>query len=213
MTRHLILAGAGPGIGAAVARRFAREGFAVSLIARAPAAVSEGIGDPVPADLADPAAAEAAVAAAIARRGMPEVVVYNAARWVPATVADLTPAAFAAELSLSVVGALAVTRAALPAMRAAGRGSLLYTGGGLALRPEYGGEVPGLTAGKSALRGLVHAMAGEFAGYGLHAAMVTVAGLVAAGGPFDPDRIAEAYWDLHAEAPGGWSVERVFTGA
>jgi hypothetical protein len=39
-----------------------------------------------------------------------------------------------------------------------------------------------------------------------------VDGPVAAGTPFDPDRIAEAYWSLHQDAPGAFRPEIIFQG-
>jgi NAD(P)-dependent dehydrogenase (short-subunit alcohol dehydrogenase family) len=124
----------------------------------------------------------------------------------------MAPARFRADLDLCATGALACAQAAFPAMQARGAGSLLFTGGGLALRPEFGAGVAGLTAGKSALRGLVFALAGELAPHGIHVGTVTIAGQVAPGGPFDPDRIAEAFAALHAEPRGAWSIETVFAG-
>jgi NAD(P)-dependent dehydrogenase (short-subunit alcohol dehydrogenase family) len=111
------------------------------------------------------------------------------------------------------VGALAATQAVWPAMREAGRGTVLWTGGGLALAPQYGAAVPALTAAKSALRGLAFAAAPELAASGVRLATITIAGVVAPGGPFDPDRIAEAFWAAHAAPAGPSPVEHVFTGA
>ena len=85
------------------------------------------------------------------------------------------------------------------------------TGGGLALAPQYGGAVPALTAVKSALRGFVHASAPEFAAQGLRLGMVTIAGQVAPGSAFDPDRTAGAFWALHAGAQA--QTEWVFDGS
>jgi NAD(P)-dependent dehydrogenase (short-subunit alcohol dehydrogenase family) len=213
---------AGPGIGAAVARRFAREGFAVALLARrrdeldrqaAGIAAAGGTARGFAADAADEASLRAALAAVADELGPPDVLAYNAGRWAESPAMALDPAAFRAELELDAVGALVAAQAVFPAMRDRGAGTMLFTGGGLALRPEYGGAVPALTAGKSALRGLVLAMAPELAAAGVHAATVTVAGMVAPGGPFDPDRVAEAFWEVHAEPRGAWSAERVFSGA
>lgn len=140
-----VVAGVGPGVGAAVARRFAREGFAVALMARradvlkrieAGIAGDGGTARSVPVDLSDVAALDAAFADVAERMGPPEVLVYNAARWVEAPAMALAPAELEADLRLSVVGALAATRAVWPAMRDAGRGTVLWTGGGLALAPH-----------------------------------------------------------------------------
>jgi NAD(P)-dependent dehydrogenase (short-subunit alcohol dehydrogenase family) len=74
-----------------------------------------------------------------------------------------------------------------------GRGTILFTGGGLALCPEYGAGVSSLAAGKSALRGFTYALAKEVAP---EAATVTIAGTVKPGTSFDPYQIAEVYWAL-----------------
>lgn len=217
-----LIAGAGPGMGLAIAARFAREGFALGLIARTEATLAGLAASLGPhgvrvethtADLADPGATAAAIDALAGLLGGPAVLVYNASRWIPAAAMTLDPAAFRAELDLSVTGALVAAQRVHPAMRAAGRGTILFTGGGLALAPQYGGEVPGLTAGKSALRGLGFAIAAELARDGIHLGMVTIAGTVAPGGAFDPDRIAERFWALHLEPPGAFTVETIFTGA
>lgn len=97
-------------------------------------------------------------------------------------------------------------------MEAAGGGTILVTGGGLALAPQFGTTVPALAAGKAAMRALVRAAAPEFAARGIHLGTITIAGQVAPGGPFDPDRIAEAFKAMHAEPRAAWTVERVFDG-
>lgn len=218
MSGVAIIAGAGPGVGLAVARRFAREGFSVGLIARREAALREaaaGWGVPVAvaaADLAAPGAVAGAIGAITAALGPAAVLVYNAAGVTSGPAMAQEEAGFARDLAVSVTGAFAAARAVHPAMRAAGGGTMLFTGGGLALAPANGAGVASLTAGKSGLRGLVHALAGELAGEGIHVATVTIAGTVAPGTTFDPALIAERYWALHQEPRGAWTVETVFNG-
>lgn len=221
-TKVCVVAGVGPGVGAAVARRFAREGFAVALMARRAEALAHiaagiaaegGTAHVFPVDLTDLAALDAAFATARERMGSPEVLVYNAGRWVETPAMALTPAALETELRLGVVSALAATQAVWPAMRDAGRGTVLWTGGGLARAPQYGAAVPALTAAKSALRGLAFAAAPELAEAGVRLATITIAGTVAPGGSFDPDRIAEAFWAAHAAPTESSPVEHVFSGA
>lgn len=214
-----IVAGVGPGVGAAVARRFAREGFRVALIARDAARLSDiaarivedgGVAASYSADLSDHAAIRGVMATILRDHGRPSVLVWNAAVWAESPVMALEPDAFDRELRLGLTGAATAMRAVAPAMSAGG-GTILATGGGLALAPHYGGAVPALTAVKSGLRGFVHAAAPEFAAMGIRLATVTIAGQVVPGGPFDPDRIAESFWAAHA-APSA-EVETVFTGA
>ncbi|WP_291298648.1 SDR family NAD(P)-dependent oxidoreductase [Elioraea sp.] len=218
MSGVAIIAGAGPGVGLAVARRFAREGFSLGLIARREGPLHDAaasLGVPVTvvgADLADPDAVTAAIAAITAAQDPATVLVYNAAGVTMGPAMDMEPAAFARDLSASVTGAFAASRSVYPAMRAAGQGTMLFTGGGLALNPRYGAGVASLTAGKSGLRGLVHALAEELRPDGIHIATVTIAGTVAPGTAFDPDTIAERFWAVHQEPQGEWTVETVFTG-
>jgi NAD(P)-dependent dehydrogenase (short-subunit alcohol dehydrogenase family) len=104
-------------------------------------------------DLSDPDAIADVFDTIRADLGDPEVLVYNVARWHAAPALEMPPDTFARDLALNVVGALACARQVAGAMH--GGGSLLFTGGGLALYPQYGKGVASLTAGKSALRGLV----------------------------------------------------------
>jgi NADP-dependent 3-hydroxy acid dehydrogenase YdfG len=218
MVRPLaIIAGAGPGIGAAVARRFSAQGYAVALLARRREALEALAADLPhascwPVDLADSAAVTAAIGSIVTELGSPAVLHYNAAAWHEADPFLLEPAVFTADLCLCATGALAAIQAVVPAMQAAGSGTLLFTGGGLALYPEFGGDVVSLTAGKAAMRALVLALAPKLAEIGLHAATVTVTGTVAPGTLFDPDLIAETFMALHSQARDDWQTEVVFDG-
>lgn len=217
-----VVAGAGPGMGLAVARCFAQQGFDIALMARNEARLA-GVAEQmaqthgvrvhaIAIDLSDVQAIARAFDRARRELGHPSVLVYNAANWHEAPAMSLSPEALASDLALSVGGALACAQQVFPAMQAVGQGTLLFTGGGLALYPQYGKGVSSLTAGKSALRGMVYAMASEVAEAGVHAATVTIAGTVQAGSAFDPALIAQHYWALHTQARADWQVERVFDG-
>jgi NAD(P)-dependent dehydrogenase (short-subunit alcohol dehydrogenase family) len=216
-----LVAGVGPGVGIAVAFRFAREGFTVAMFARrqdaldgyvreiaAAGAIAHGFA----VDVADARAIRRTCKAVSTQLGDPEVMVYNAAAWRAGPAFSGPEDGFAGDLALGVVGAYECARAVHPAMRAAGRGSLLFTGGGLALAPQAGAGVAGLTAAKSALRGFVYALAEELRPEGIHVATVTIAGAVAPGTRFAPERIAEHYVALHRERPSEWRVESVYDG-
>lgn len=212
-----IIAGAGPGIGRSVAQAFAREGYATALLARRPEALQAMVADlPLatawPVDLSDPESLKAVLAEIITRHGAPAVLHYNAAGWHERDPLTLDPATFTADLALCATGALAAVQAVVPAMAARGSGSMLFTGGGLALHPEYGADVISLTEGKAAMRALVLALAPKLAPMGLHVATVTVAGTVAPGTAFDPDTIAQVFLALHRQKPATWQTEVVFDG-
>src|ERR1700733_4441827 len=90
--RHLLLVGAGPGLGMAVARRFANGGYRVTLVARS----TDGLGDlasslgdtgsqieTIAADASDPEALRARMAELYAEHGAPGVIIYNAVMGAP----------------------------------------------------------------------------------------------------------------------------------
>ena len=99
--KAILVIGARDATGGAVARRFAREGFAVALMARraealgsivAGIAAEGGSAHAVPVDLSDLAALDAAFASVRERMGPPEVLAYNAGRWVETPAMALAPA-------------------------------------------------------------------------------------------------------------------------
>ncbi len=213
-----IIAGVGPGVGAAIARRFASEGFHMAMIARdskrleALAETIRAAGGTAlgyAADLSDHAAVAAVLQAIAADHGAAQVLVWNAAVWVETPALDLDPQELDRQIRLGFTAALTAIQAVSPAMRVAGSGTILLTGGGLALAPQYGTTVPALTAVKSAVRGFVHAAAPEFASLGIRLGTVTIAGTVAPGSAFDPDQIADAFWAMHS---GETKFELVFDG-
>jgi hypothetical protein len=59
------------------------------------------------------------------------------------------------------------------------------------------------------VRALTELLAKEYGPAGVHVATVTVAGAVAPGTAYDPDDIAERYWQLHAQPPEAWEREVV----
>ncbi len=208
-TPRAVIVGIGPGLGAALARRFAAGGFSVAGLARDPARIAaiEGV-SLLSADAADPPG----LGAAINRGGPVEVLIYNAYRATIAPVgpSGLEPAALVEDFRVNVAGALAAVQAVLPGMRAMGRGSILLTGGGLALNPTGWLPAASLAVGKAGLRSLAQTLHGELEREGICVTTVTITGQIQPGTPFDPDRIAERYWQLHAQANGRGEWESVF---
>jgi short-subunit dehydrogenase len=108
------------------------------------------------------------------------------------------------------VGAIVATQVAAAAMRTAGQGTILFTGGGFADHPVP--ALATLSLGKAALRSAATILGAELAETGVRVASITIAGAIAAGTPFDPDRIAEAYWGI-MRTDGGWQSQFRFEGA
>lgn len=199
-----VIVGAGPGLGLAIARRFAEGGYAIALISRssdklddmAMALRADGLeARGFVADAGDQAALAAALDQVTAWAGEIEVLIYNAARLLSDDVTRIEPADLRAANAVNVEGAITSVNALLPHMRAQARGTILLTGGGLALEPYP--DWATLAMGKAALRSYGLSLHKELSEDGIHVAVIAVCGIVASDGPFDPKLIAEAYWDQH----------------
>lgn len=192
----LIVVGVGPGIGTAVARRFAREGFTVGMVARSRSTVDaavDALGESATtwtctADATDETALRAALRAFVDEHGVPDVVVYNAAIIRTDEPGELSAEGHLAAWSVNVVGAITTAAELLPRMDT---GTYVITSGMRPLVPE----LTSLSLGKAGVRALVELLTGWQDA--VHVASVTVGGPVEPGTDYDPDDIAEHYWRLH----------------
>ena len=212
--RFAIVVGAGPGIGAATARRLAAEGYGIGLVARSPerldglVAEVEAAGVPctrAAADAGDEAGLGAAVRDLVEGAGGADVLLYNTSRYREAGASALTAAELLADLAVGAAGFLTAAHAVLPAMRSRGAGTILATGSGAADRPIAAATSLGVQ--KVALRHLAGALADDVRADGVHVATLTIHGFVRDGTPFAPDRVADVYAGLVAETaadPGTW---------
>jgi NAD(P)-dependent dehydrogenase (short-subunit alcohol dehydrogenase family) len=218
--RHLLLVGTGPGLGTAIARRFARDGYRLSLVARSDetiATLAQGLRAAgtdvavVQADAGDPERLRAALSPLFAAPGAPGVVIYNAALAASDDLLTVSPEQLAAAYAVDVIGGVLTAQLAVPAMRSAGGGTLLFTGGGFAdaLPPT----LATLSLGKVALRAAATMLARQLRDDDIHAGSLTILGQIVAGTPFDPDSIADAYWAICHEQPDAWREEYRFEGA
>jgi NAD(P)-dependent dehydrogenase (short-subunit alcohol dehydrogenase family) len=218
--------GVGPGLGAAIARRFAGEGFAVALMARreeSVAAVREEITEsggralPVATDATDPDSVAASFERVRAELGDPEVFVYNAGAFQMGGVLEISPAKFDECFKANCAGAFYAARQVLPAMVEAGRGTVLLTGATASMRGSA--RFSALAVGKFGLRALAQSMAREFGPQGIHVSHIIVDGQINTPRlrEMSPDRedntmlsataIAETYWQLHSQDRTAWTLE------
>ncbi|MCA9689711.1 MAG: SDR family NAD(P)-dependent oxidoreductase [Nannocystaceae bacterium] len=222
-----VVVGAGPGLGGAVARRFAREGFAVALLARREesvagdaAAIREAGGEvlALAVDTTDDAAVAAAHARVCEGLGPPTALIYNAGAFKFGGVLELEPAEFETCWRVNCMGAFLWARRVLPAMVERGAGTILLTGATAALRGSA--NFAGLAVGKFGLRALAQSLAREFGPQGIHVAHPVIDGQIATprqqssrrerpvDSYLDKDAIAEAYWQLHVQPRSVWTLEQ-----
>lgn len=218
--------GVGPGLGAAIARRFASEGFAVALMARreeSVARVREEIEDrggktiTVSADATDPDSVAAAFERVREELGDPEAFVYNAGAFQMGGILDLSPQQFDDCFRANCAGAFYAAQQVLPAMVEAGHGTILLTGASAALRGKA--SFSALAVGKFGLRALAQSMAREFGPQGVHVSHVIIDGQINIPRVrkmmpdredhtmLSPDAIAETYWQLHSQDRTAWTLE------
>ena len=212
-----IIIGAGPGIGEAIARRFGGGGHSVGLIARREPALrelterlrGEGINaDWRTADAGNGEQLQTAIHQLVDKLGRCRTLIYNAAVLRPDGPLDLDPDRVRNELDVNVLGALLAAQCVAPDMIDRAEGSILFTGGGLALEPYP--EWTSLALGKAALRSLAFSLFKELAPHGLHVSVIAICGIVASDGPFDPVRIADEYWRVAMEPNGLEDREVIF---
>ncbi len=221
--RVALVTGVGPRLGAALARRFAREGCRVAMVARTGNFIDElareiagagGTAIAVAADVSQPNEIKAAVARVRAELGPIGLLIHNASAASGNGLLGTTPAEFEQTWRVATLGAFVCAQETAPDMLKAGEGGMLFTGATSSVR---GGGWLGFSSAKFALRGLVQSLARELWPQGIHVAHVIVDGVI---GPrdsasnessteamLDPDRMADAYFQLTQQDRSAWSLE------
>jgi NADP-dependent 3-hydroxy acid dehydrogenase YdfG len=207
----IVIVGAGPNLGAAVARRFGREGLPVGLVSRDAAKLdalagelqAEGIKVAFrAADIRDAAALAAAIAALADEIGPVEVLEYSPlpAREFMKPILETTVEDVRAPLEFSVLGAVAAATAVVGPMLERGSGTILFTTGGAAINPNPARTGVGISfAGEVAYARMLH---DELARHGVHVAHTAIGGAIGPGLDHEPDDVADVLWRHHTERAG-----------
>ena len=217
-----VIVGVGPGLGASLARRCAREGMAVAVAARRAEKMGPlveeigrlgGSGRAYGCDATDEAQVDALMTAVAKDLGAPDLVVFNASGRVRKSILDIEIAEFERAWRNACLGGFIVGREAARIMVPRGRGTILFTGATASVK-AYAMSA-GFAVGKFGLRALAQSMAREFGPKGIHVAHVIVDGGILADGrqaaaddaQLSPDAIAETYWHLHRQHRSAWAQE------
>ena len=222
-----IVTGVGPGLGAAIARRFANAGMKVAVSARNPTkidAIATSLADETGAtvvghavDATDEAAVVAHFAAVQADWDTPDVVVFNASGYGRRSILEAAVEEFEANWRAGCLGGFLVGREAAKAMAGRGSGSILFTGATASIRGSA--KFFNFASSKFALRALTQSMARELGPMGIHVAHIIIDGEIRlkpndpriperdADALLDPDSIAELYYQLHTQEKSCWTLE------
>jgi NAD(P)-dependent dehydrogenase (short-subunit alcohol dehydrogenase family) len=220
-----VVVGVGPGLGAALARRFA-QGYTVALLARKEeylVTLAKEITDTggralaVPADVSQAEQITSAFDTIRQELGAPEVLLYNAAMRPFGRLMETKPSTFENTWRVSVFAAFLCAQQVVPDMLAKGKGVILFTGATAGIKPFPTSAAFG--PAKFALRGLAQVMARDLGPQGIHVAYVNVDGAIDM--PFirerfpnlseddmlKPSAIAESYWHLTHQDRSAWTQE------
>ena len=224
-----LIVGAGDNLGAAIARRFAREGLHVvatrrrgnlsdlaQQIERAGGAITT-----VHSDARDEAAVQRLIQQVETDIGPMAACIFNVGGNVRFPIGETTTRVYTKVWEMCALAGFLVGRESAAVMRPRKRGSIIFTGASASLRGSAG--FAAFAGGKHALRALAQSMARELGPEGLHIAHVIVDGLIdnpdtkalfperfaqrGADGILQPDDIAQAYWMLHTQARSAWTFE------
>ncbi|MEQ8359882.1 MAG: SDR family NAD(P)-dependent oxidoreductase [Cytophagales bacterium] len=217
MPKTLILVGMGPGNGAALARKFGKEGYKIYMIGRTEEKLAkfkkELEAEKIKADYkvanaGDEEHFRLAFKHIFLEDESPDVLIYNASVLKPRIPSRLIPDHVVRDFRTNVVGAIIAAQEVLPSMKKKKKGTILFTGGGLSINPHF--EYSSLAIGKAALRNFTFSLEQEYKDYGIHVATITINGMVKKGTKFDPEKIAEEFWKLHNQKEKDWETEIIF---
>ena len=230
--RTCLIIGAGDGVGAAVARAFAREGLAVCVTRRprhldrlealaATIRADGGVAHAYGVDARNEAEMIALVDRIEAEVGPLEVVVFNIGANVRFSVVETTAQVYSKVWEMAALAGFFTGREAARVMGPRGRGTILFTGATASTRGGAGFSA--FAGAKAALRQLAQSLAREMGPKGIHVAHVVIDGMI--DGTFarslvpdiqplldgddilKPDEIARNYVWLHNQQRSAWTFE------
>jgi NAD(P)-dependent dehydrogenase (short-subunit alcohol dehydrogenase family) len=221
--RVAIVAGVGPGLGAALVRKLALEGCRVGMFARSAGLIRKLAAElgsnvmAIPTDISDAKQVAAGFRKVREKLGPVEILIAHASGSRGGHLEKTSPEEFERSWRGTVFGAFLCAREALPDMLKQAGGAIIFTGATSSVR-RRGGAVA-FSSAKFAVRGLAQSLAVELWPKGIHVAHVIIDGVIdtpnvrkaykpTARDPLlQPDAIADAYWNLIRQDRSAWSLE------
>jgi NAD(P)-dependent dehydrogenase (short-subunit alcohol dehydrogenase family) len=217
-----VVVGVGPGNGAALARRFAKEGYAAALLARssattAPLAETLEGSRAYACDVTDAASIAQTFEAIERDLGPVHTLVYNAGTGSWGTFLDIDPALLETAFRVNTLGLMLAARKAAPSMKAQGGGNIIVVGATSARRGLA--RTAGFAPAKAAQKSLTESMARLLWPDNIHVALLIVDGVVdlprtramMKDKPDDffiaPDDLADTAFHLTTQPRSAWSFE------
>ena len=226
MGKTAVICGVGPGLGAALVRRFARGEYNVGMVARSTGDIRRLAAElghngtkilPVAADITSSCQVARAFARVREELGAVDVLINHAGNAAWKDFFELTPEDFERSWRVCAYGSLLCCKEAAGDMVSSKSGAILFTGATSAVRGRPGALA--FSSAKFAVRGLAWSLARELGPKGIHVAHVIIDGVLdtprmregedlAESEPLlDVDAVAQAYWDLAHQDSRAWTFE------
>ena len=228
--KAIIVVGAGDALGGAIARRFAREGYAAVIVRRhaeqleaLTVAIREAGGEahPFGVDARQEDQMIALFEKVEAQIAPVEVCVFNIGANVRFPIVETTSRVFQKVWEMACFSGFLAGREAAKVMTPRGRGTVIFTGATASVRGREG--FAAFAAAKHGLRAVAQSMARELGPKGVHVAHTIIDGAIDTawiaenfparyalkdeGGILNPEHIADAYWALHVQPRDAWTHE------
>jgi len=230
--KSAVVVGVGPvrGLGAAIARRFAQEGFRTTIMGRSAEKVETTLQDllasgadahAVVGDVTDEALVRKVVAEADTAAAPLDAALFNAGGNWPCSFLNMDGGFLENMWRVNALAGFYFAKAAIERMLPRKHGVLIFTGASASLRGKA--NFGGFAHAKAALRALAQSAAREFGPQGIHVAQVIVDGAIdgdrintflpnlktekGEAGLLDPDDIAQNYWTLYCQPRSAWTHE------
>jgi NAD(P)-dependent dehydrogenase (short-subunit alcohol dehydrogenase family) len=218
-----IVAGVGPGLGAALVRKLAREDCRVGMFARSVGFIRKLAAElgsqalAVPTDISDSKQVTAGFFRVREHFGPVDILIAHASGSLGGHLEKTSPEQFECSWRTAVLGAFLCAREAVSDMLERHTGAIIFTGATSSVRGR-GGAVA-FSSAKFAVRGLAQSLALDLWPKGIHVAHVIIDGVIdtrkvrkthkpSAKDPLlQPEAIADAYWYLIQQDPSAWSLE------
>jgi NAD(P)-dependent dehydrogenase (short-subunit alcohol dehydrogenase family) len=221
-SRAAVVVGVGPGLGAALARRFARA-YPIAILARGADYLHTLAGEianaggkvlDIPTDVNDSRQLVQAFGRIVDEIGPVETLIYNAGSGMWGGVLEISPEQFEATWRTNAMGAFLCVKQVVSGMVERGSGTILFTGATAGVKA--GARSAAFGPAKFALRGLAQSLARDLGPRGVHCAYINIDGVIDIPGRkttlltedmLKPDAIAETYWHLAHQDRSAWTME------
>ncbi|ORY47074.1 NAD(P)-binding protein [Rhizoclosmatium globosum] len=227
LQKSCIVAGTGPGNGAALARAFSKEGFHIVLLARSSDFIQSlaselGNATAITCDLSDEASIAQAAKRIESECPPVEVLIFNAggaSTFRPGTLLNVSPSDLLKTIAARTTGPLSLSQHILPGMVTRKKGSIFFTGATASTRGSKNFAL--LAIPSFSTKALAESMAREFMPKGIHVSHIVLDGSLESecarewkpnAGPDDfmqPKDVAASYVMLHNQPRSTWTFELV----